>query len=166
MPNICVITATGFAMAACMPGGGQAEEDTAVEDAEIGTQGDAPGVTITSEDGSVTIHTGDSMGTRAGDLPSYPGGQSHGSAQMDASASDGGSGQVVTFQTDDPPAAVIAFYREALESRGYTIEAEVTSTQMLALSARKNGGESGANITATATGPDSTMVSLIIGNFE
>ncbi|MBC2776436.1 hypothetical protein [Parasphingopyxis marina] len=163
MRNICVIAAAGLAMAACMPGGGEAErEDVAARDAD----GETPGMTITSEDGSVTIHTGNSTGTRAGDLPSYPGGQPHGSAQMEASAADGGSGQVVTFQTDDPPAEVIAFYREALESRGYTIETEVTSTQMHAVSASRNDGESGANITATATGPNSTMVSLVVGNVE
>jgi hypothetical protein len=143
---------------------GQTAPGTASGDEGAGTaSADGETMTFTTEDGSATVRTGGS-GTAIGGLPPYPGARTQGSVNIDASNSSSESGQIVTFQTGDPPDRVIAFYREALESRGYEITMEMTSGQMQAITATTDDGESGVNVSATATGTGETVVSLIAGS--
>lgn len=152
MRNGLLIVAAALALSAC---GG--ERDAAAGEAETAAD-DSDAVTITSEEGDVTATTGG--GSSVGGLPTYPGARTHANVSVDAR--DGGSGDVVGFETDDSPETVIAFYREALESRGYTIDTEISSGQMQVVAATRDHGASGAHVTATATGAGSTTVSVVI----
>ena len=74
---------------------------------------------------------------------------------------DGAELQVTAFRTDDPPAAVIAFYAEAAERAGFRIvrRAEAGASTILGLA--REPGEI-VNLTATAT-PTGTSVQIMAG---
>lgn len=119
--------------------------------------------TYRSDDGEATITTGDSGAAMPAGLPAYPGAQTTGGVNINAAGRDGGSGQISSFQTEDAPADVIAFYRAALERGGYTIAANMDLGETKMISASRADGNGGVQVTATSAGGRGTTVSIISG---
>lgn len=119
--------------------------------------------TYSSNDGEATITAGDTGAAMPAGLPPYPGAESAGGLNVNATGRDGGSGQISSFQTSDAPADVIAFYRTALERGGYTIAATMDLGETKMITAERTDGNGGIQITATSAGGRGTTVSVIAG---
>lgn len=119
--------------------------------------------TYRSDDGETTITTGSLDSTAVGGVPAYPGATSREGLNLNTTARDGGSGQISSFQTNDSPGEVISFYRNALESSGYSIAATMDMGQSQMLVAERNDGNGGVQITATDIEGRGTNVTVIAG---
>ncbi len=93
-------------------------------------------------------------------LPAYPRMRPGGAVQM-GGRDDGAELQVTAFRTDDPPAAVIAFYAEAAERAGFRIVRRAEAGPSTILGLTREPGEI-VNLTATAT-PTGTSVQIMAG---
>ena len=160
-----LFASAGLALLGLTACGGAADEQTVRgpdgEEVTVSRDGDNT-VTYTTEDGEATITTGSGGDTATGDLPAYPGADASGGMNFSATGEDGAGGQVSSFQTNDPPERVIAFYRDALESRGYTVTATMQTGQHQTITAERGRG-AGVHITATSMGGQGTNVAVIAG---
>lgn len=115
-------------------------------------------VTIRSETGDeIRVRTGEASGPLPGGMPAYPGANRTGGYSANSTGAEGGSGQIVAFSTDDSPAEVIAFYREAIEDSGREITASMDMGQMQSLSVTDTDDRGGFTITATETGQGTSI---------
>lgn len=130
-------------------------------------QANAGGNTVGGPQGSVDVPGGVNSEVRRDaafsglpeGIPAYP--RIRGGAVQMGGPSDEAEMRVMAFRTDDPPAAVIAFYAEAAERAGFRVihRAETGPSTVLGL-ARDNGD--GMNVTATGT-PTGTSVQIMAG---
>ncbi|NNC72319.1 MAG: hypothetical protein HKN78_05520 [Sphingomonadaceae bacterium] len=120
-------------------------------------------VTYSNEDGETVVTTDTGGDTAVAGLPAYPGAQGNGGMNINATGDNGGSGQITNFRTTDAPDDVIAFYRRALERRGYDVRATMQTGQHQAISA-EGSDESGMHITATEIPGQGTSVTIIAGH--
>lgn len=91
-------------------------------------------------------------------LPAYPGAEPKG---IGAAKSDKeGEGGMFTFESSDAPEKILAFYKEALEKRGFSAKEDVkaTGTSVLAMKSENEN----ATITVTPNGSNS-QVTVIYG---
>lgn len=156
----------GTAAAAMALGGCGASDETVTigddgEEVTISRDGDNT-VTYETEDGEAVVTTGNGGDTAAAGLPAYPGASGNGGMNINATSDNGGSGQISNFRTGDTPEEVIAFYRRALESRGYQVRSTMQTGQHQTISAQSDDN-SGVHITATAIPGQGTNVTIIAG---
>ncbi|MGP1283348.1 MAG: hypothetical protein ACTS1X_10265 [Parasphingopyxis sp.] len=151
-----------LALAACGGSNEQVYRGPDGEEVRVERGGDGT-TTYRSGDGETVITTGELGAEMPAGLPRYPGADTSRGLNIDATGRDGGSGQVSSFQTDDAPAEVIAFYRRALESDGYSIAATMDMGQSQMIVAERQDGEGGVQITATDMNGQGTSVSVIAG---
>ncbi|QLC25806.1 hypothetical protein HFP57_12770 [Parasphingopyxis algicola] len=128
-----------LALAACGGSDEQVYRGPDGEEVRVERGGDGT-TTYRSADGDAVITTGGSGAEMPGGLPAYPGADTSRGIAINTTARDGGSGQVSSFQTDDSPAEVIAFYRAALERDGYRIAATMDMGQTQMIAAERDGG--------------------------
>lgn len=114
-------------------------------------------VTLRTGEGEVRVRSDDGAGALPGGLPAYPGARRTGGYSATTSGPEGGSGQIVAMMTDDSPAEVIAYYREALESRGREISASLDMGQMQTISVADEDRRGGLTVTATDTGQGTSI---------
>lgn len=152
---------------ALLAGCGESAEEAAVRQAtngEVDVSRDGDGtVTYSTDDGEARITTGDLGDAAPAGLPRYPGADTSRGVNIDASGRNGGSGQISSFQTSDPPDRVIAFYRAALERQGYEITATMDMGQSKTITATRENGNDGVHVSATGVGGQGTTVSIIAG---
>lgn len=152
-----------LSLAACS--GSEETVYTGPDGEEVTVQREGDGTTTyRSEDGETTISTGTLDTTAVGDVPMYPGATSREGLNLNTTARDGGRGQISSFQTNDSPSDVIGFYRNALQSRGYSIAATMDMGQSQMLVAERNDGNGGVQITATDIEGRGTNVTVIAGS--
>lgn len=118
-------------------------EDGKTADYSVRQNGDDTTMTVKSEDGEAVIRTG---GDVAGALPEglalYPGATVTNSIAV-SSDQPGKGGAQVSFETVDPAAKVVAWYRAAAEKAGYKIETELTTGDLAMVGGRKGEGDAG-----------------------
>lgn len=122
-------------------------------------QGEGAVTTVRTADGSATIRTGDTASAMPAGLALYPGARLTSTMAID-SAKPGEDGAILSFESPDPAADILAFYKKAAEQSGYAIAGEMVTGDMAMITARK--GESGFNLTVTRNGPTS-HATLIAG---
>lgn len=161
-----VAIALALALTACGKEGREVASGT-VTDGEgnqasysVRDQGDGKTVTVKSADGTATIRTGDADAALPAGLALYPGAKVTSSMTM-ASDKEPGHGAMLSFETADTPAQVIAFYKNAATSAGYTIGGEVKTGEMEMLTTKK--GEKGGFVLTAAKSPAGTAATLIGG---
>lgn len=115
----------------------------------------------TTPDGRSEVRAGDAAlsGLPEG-IPPYPRADPGGAIQF-GGASEEGEMRAIGFRTDDPPAAVIAFYAEAGARAGFREIHRAESGPSLVLGLERPAGV--MNVTATA-GPGGTRVQLMVGS--
>lgn len=156
------------ALAAC----GQPQEKTyTVTDPETGEKSkisisDKAGdksVTIRSENGRSNVsvsEAGEAPANLPDFIPLYPGADYSGSVvmQSDAAAEASGtgsrpaSGAMMAFKTPDPPAKVIAFYKDAFAKAGLKEAGSGAFGPMQLLAAVKEGSDIGAQVMVSVEG--------------
>jgi hypothetical protein len=93
-------------------------------------------------------------------MPKYPGSDPKGIGA--ASSDKDGSGGMFSFETSDSPDKILAFYKEALEKRGFKNEegGHAGGTAVLVM---KSEGEGGATVTVTPQG-SASQVTVLYGS--
>lgn len=116
-------------------------------------------VTITNEETGEKMTSGTAV---PADFPPafvYP---NHVKVLSSVTISEGSS--IVTFATNDSPEKIIAFYKNAVTTAGYTIEATTTMNAMQILSAQKGPEAIGVHVMALEGHPDAkTSIQVMIG---
>jgi hypothetical protein len=148
-------------LAGCGGGNGKAEEGTVVArtgDATV-RQGDNGATTVTTNEGTTQIRTGQPVANLPGGLPAYPTAQTAGGVDVTGAAA-GGQGRVVMFTTSDQPAQVIDYYASAAGRLGLQTEARMTMGPTATLALRHGGQQ----VTVTAVGAEGgTQVQIASG---
>lgn len=151
-----------LALTGCGGDAPQPAERSAGGDGEVRMQANGNSVTVAGPEGSARIEARPGGDTSLpGGLPAYPrvsGGQAF---EVDAQGGDGGTGRVVSFQTEDGPEQVIAFYREAAQRAGFEVRAAAAYGPTSSLTAEHPDG-GGLTVSATGAG-GTTTVSIIVG---
>lgn len=121
-------------------------------------------ITISSPDGQAVVRTGGAP-AHIGGLPDYPNASTAGGGVQISGASGQGSGAMITFQTPDQPAQVIAFYTQAAQQQGLRIAVQMNSGNTSIITATRGEGSDGGgfNVAATRAG-DVTQVQVIAGS--
>lgn len=121
-------------------------------------------ITINSPDGQAVVRTGGAPAHIEG-LPDYPNATTNGGGIQISGASGQGSGAMITFQTPDQPAQVIAFYTQAAQQQGLRIAVQMNSGTTSIITATRGEGNDGAgfNVAATRAG-DVTQVQVMAGS--
>jgi len=125
-----------------------------------GTPGD---ITISTPNGTAEIHAGGGAAPAAlpEGIPPYPNivaGQN-----IDINGGSGeGQGRILSFSTPDAPAAVVAFYAQAVAASGYTVANRMDMSSTSTITARRGEGQT-VHIVATQT-PGGTRVQIIVAN--
>lgn len=117
--------------------------------------------TYTTPDGRGEVRGGDAAlsGLPAG-IPPYPRADSRGAIQF-GGASDEAEMRAMGFRTNDPPAAVIAFYAEAGRRAGFREGHRSSTGRSEVLGLERDNGDV-MSITATGT-PGATQVQIMAG---
>lgn len=140
-------------------------------DVAVGTtRGDTSNVTITTGGSTVTMRSGGAAAAPAmaaapgpaelAAIERYPGATVKSNTSITTAGSTGGSA-IVSFETPDRPAAVIAFYRAAAARAGYQVEAALDLGGMALLSGKRRDGMA-FQLSVSRSG-DSSTATLITG---
>lgn len=114
--------------------------------------GEQGGMTITTGDGESEIHIGEGSAEETPDwVPSYPGMEPEVNYQMSDNGKRSGS---YTFQADETVADVTAFYADALEAAGFSVQKTTFS------------GPEGETSILGGTGQDGRGASVSIGRHD
>ncbi len=119
--------------------------------------GDASEVKITSADGSATVNIssdGDGATLPFG-LQLYPGAKV---VSTMASNSDGKTGAMVVMESAAKPDAVLAWYRKAVEAKGFKIESEITTQDLRAITGTKDSGTFSLQVVPAEAGSSITLI--------
>ncbi|WP_380875385.1 hypothetical protein ACFB49_04430 [Sphingomonas sp. DBB INV C78] len=117
-------------------------------------------LTVKTADGSAHITSGDGTAALPEGLAPYPGATITSSTRITGDTPEKG-GSMLSFDTTDAPAQVVAFYRTAAQKAGYLVESEVKAGTMEMLVA-KNPGKAAFTLTANREG-EKTSVNLLGG---
>lgn len=160
MRGLGLIVAGSVALAGC---GGEKTVYSDAEGNEVKVtreeDGEASEIKIESADGSATVNI--DSGPNGAKLPmglaTYPGAKI---VSTMASNADGKSGAMVIMQTSADRDTVVDWYRKAVVAKGFTIESEMTTQEMRAISGSKDGGSFTLQV---SPGDDGTSITLIAG---
>lgn len=121
-------------------------------------------ITVTAPDGRAVVRTGGAPAHIEG-LPDYPNAAANGGGIAISGASGQGAGAMITFQTPDQPAQVIAFYTQAAQQQGMRIAVQMNSGTTSIITATRGEGNDGGgfNVAATRAG-DVTQVQVMAGS--
>ncbi|WP_152414622.1 hypothetical protein [Blastomonas sp. AAP53] len=154
---LMVVTAT-LALAAC---GGEKTVYSDAEGNEVKVvregDGETSEIEITSADGSATVNI-DGAGGNAKlplGLSVYPGAKVVSSM---TSNSNGKTGGMVVMESSANRDTVIAWYRKALEGKGFRIESEITTQELKAISGTGDGGSFSLQVAPAETGSSITLI--------
>jgi len=127
---------------------------------KVSQKDDGGTMTIKTADGTTEISSGKDERALPEGLSLYPGATVTSSMRMSGTENNK-NGTVLSFETQDMPDKVVAYYRAAAEKAGYKIESEVKAGQMQMLGG-KNAANKGFSLTVNRD-EDKTAVSLIGG---
>ena len=158
MRTFLMIAAATLALAAC---GGEKTVYSDADGNEVKVtregDGDASEIKITSADGSATVNIegGGSDAKLPLGLSVYPGAKVVSTMTTNA---DGKSGGMVVMESSAERDTVVAWYRKAVEARGFKIESEITTQELKAISGSKEGGSFSLQVTPTENGSSITLL--------
>jgi len=117
--------------------------------------------TVQSADGTATIRTGTGAAAMPEGFPLYPGATIGSAISMDGG---GGAkdGKMVAFKSGDAPERIVAFYRQAAQGAGYSVESQVSSGDMQMLAGKRGGSEDGFSLVVNKD-QDGSNVTLVVG---
>lgn len=158
MRTFWVVATAALALTAC---GGEKTVYSDAEGNEVNVtregDGDASEIKITSADGSATVNI-DNGGTDA-ELPLglsvYPGAKVVSTMTTNA---DGKSGGMVVMETSADGETVIAWYRKAVEAKGFKIENEIRTPDLRSIAGTKEGGSFSLQATTADSGSTITLI--------
>jgi hypothetical protein len=158
MRNFLMMATATLALTAC---GGEKTVYSDAEGNEVKVtrkgDGDASEIKITSADGSATVNI-DSGGTDAKlplGLAVYPGAKVVSTMTSNA---DGKSGGMVVMESSADRDTVVAWYRKAVEAKGFKIESEITTQDLRAISGTKDGGSFSLQVVPAESGSSITLI--------
>lgn len=158
MRTFWMLAAATLALAAC---GGEKTVYSDAEGNEVNVtregDGDASEIKITSADGSATVNI-DSGATDAKlplGLSVYPGAKVVSTMTTNA---DGKSGGMVVMETGADRDTVVAWYRKAVEAKGFKIESEITTQDLRSIAGTKDGGSFSLQVTPNDSGSSITLL--------
>lgn len=115
--------------------------------------------TVTTDEGTAVVRTGDAEAALPPGLALYPGAKLTSSTTVEGGGADK-SGTILSFESPDSPGEITAFYKAAAQKAGYAIEGEVKMGEMEMLGGKS--GDKGFNLTVNRTGAVSSAT-LIAG---
>jgi hypothetical protein len=144
-------------LAACGRSGGDAERQAAA--GNVAVSGTPADITISTPNGTATIHAGSAPAGLPEGIPAYP--NTVPGQNLDINGGSGpGQGRILGFSTPDAPAQVIAFYAQAIPAGGYVVANRMDMGASSTLSARR-GTDQAVNIVAVQAGSN-TRVQIIV----
>ncbi|GGB61243.1 hypothetical protein [Blastomonas aquatica] len=156
--NFLIITTASLVLAAC---GGEKTVYSDTEGNEVRVtregDGDASEIEITSADGKATINV-NGAGADAKlplGLAVYPGAKVVSTMMTN---SDGKSGGMVVMESSADRDTVVAWYRKAVEAKGFKIESEITTQDMRAIAGTKDGGSFSLQVAPADSGSSITLI--------
>lgn len=156
--NFLIITTASLVLAAC---GGEKTVYSDTEGNEVRVtregDGDASEIEITSADGKATVNV-NGAGADAKlplGLAVYPGAKVVSTMMTNA---DGKSGGMVVMESSADRDTVVAWYRKAVEAKGFKIESEVTTQDMRAIAGTKDGGSFSLQVAPADSGSSITLI--------
>ncbi|MDX3883291.1 MAG: hypothetical protein QHC65_02630 [Sphingomonas sp.] len=151
-----------LALAAALSGcgkSGTAGKDSAGGDAsyQLSESNGQSTLTVRSDKGTARIVSGTGDAALPAGLSLYPGATVTSSTRITGEAT--ARSTILSFDTPDMPAQVIAYYKAGAQKAGYAVDAEVKAGTMEMLNG-KHGKEGGFTLTANREG-GKTVVSLL-----
>lgn len=158
MRSFVMIATATLALAAC---GGEKTVYSDAEGNEVKVtredDGEAANIKIESADGSATVNI-DGGGGDAKlplGLAVYPGAKVVSTMTTNA---DGKSGGMVVMESKADRDTVVAWYRKAVEAKGFKVESEITTQELKSISGRKDNGSFSLQVTPTENGSSITLL--------
>lgn len=153
-----MVAAATCVLAAC---GGEKTvySDTEGNEVKVTREGDGEtaNIEIKNADGTATVNI-DSGGSDAKlplGLAVYPGAKVVSTMTSNA---DGKTGGMVVMQSSADRDAVVAWYRKAVETKGFKIESEITTQDMRSISGSKDGGSFSLQVAPSDSGSSITLI--------
>lgn len=159
MMRTMLMIATATVMLAGCGGEKTVYSDTEGNEVKVTREGDGETseIEIKSADGSATVNI-DSGGTDAKlplGLSVYPGAKV---VSTMTSNSDGKTGGMVVMQSSADRDAVVAWYRKAVEAKGFKIESEITTQDLRSISGTGDGGSFSLQVVPSDSGSSITLI--------